>query len=63
MLKALAGAIRNCKPRAGIPDKDTQEKIDIVKSRLVKGYGYCDTCSNDVLSFVASIFARGSSKE
>src|SRR5579862_9609906 len=48
---------------AGIPDKDTQEKIDIVKSRLVKGYGYCDTCSNDVLSFVASIFARGSSKE
>jgi len=29
----------------------------------VKGYGYCDTCSYDVLSFVASIFARGSSKE
>jgi serine protein kinase len=48
---------------AGIPDKDTQEKIDIVKSRLVKTYGYCDTCSSDVLSFVASIFARGSSKE
>src|SRR3989440_200846 len=48
---------------AGIPDKDTQEKIDIVKSRLVKGYGYCDTCRNDVLSFVASIFARGSRKE
>jgi len=48
---------------AGIPDKATQEKIDIVKSRLVKGYGYCDTCSYDVLSFVASIFARGSSKE
>jgi serine protein kinase len=48
---------------SGVVDKDTQEKIDIVKSRLVKGYGYCDTCSGDVLSFVASIFARGSSKE
>jgi serine protein kinase len=48
---------------SGVVDKDTQEKIDIVKSRLVKGYGYCDTCSADVLSFVASIFARGSSKE
>jgi serine protein kinase len=48
---------------SGVVDKETQEKIDIVKSRLVKGYGYCDTCSTDVLSFVASIFARGSSKE
>ncbi|HLF93222.1 MAG TPA: serine protein kinase, partial [Planctomycetota bacterium] len=48
---------------SGVVDKETQEKIDIVKSRLVKGYGYCDTCSADVLSFVASIFARGSSKE
>ncbi|MBI2933807.1 MAG: serine protein kinase [Planctomycetes bacterium] len=48
---------------SGVVDKDTQEKIDIVKSRLIKSYGYCDTCSADVLSFVASIFARGSSKE
>jgi serine protein kinase len=48
---------------SGVVDKDTQEKIDIVKSRLVKGYGYCSTCAADVLSFVASIFARGSAKE
>ncbi len=48
---------------SGVIDRDTQEKIDIVKSRLVKGYGYCDTCAADVLSFVASIFARGSAKE
>ena len=47
---------------SGVVDKDTQEKIDIVKSRLVKSYGYCDVCASDVLSFVASIFARGSSK-
>ncbi|MDQ7779983.1 MAG: serine protein kinase [Planctomycetota bacterium] len=48
---------------SSVVDKDTQEKIDIVKSRLVKSYGYCDTCATDVLSFVASIFARGTSKE
>ncbi|MBI5360288.1 MAG: serine protein kinase [Planctomycetes bacterium] len=46
-----------------IIDKETQEKIDIVKSRLIKSYGYCDICSTDVLSYVASVFARGGSKE
>jgi serine protein kinase len=40
-------------------DRDTQEKIDIVKTRLVRDYGYCDKCAVDVLTFVASIFARG----
>jgi serine protein kinase len=44
---------------SAVVDKDTQEKIDIVKSRLIKNYGYCDTCATDVLNFVASIFARG----
>jgi serine protein kinase len=46
----------------GIVDKDTQEKIDIVKARLKKQYNYCDICSSDVLSFVASVFARGEAK-
>src|SRR3989338_387864 len=40
-------------------DKDTQEKIDVVKARLIKNSGYCDVCATDVLGFVASIFARG----
>ena len=40
-------------------DKDTQEKIDVVKARLVRDYGYCDRCAADVLAYVASIFARG----
>jgi serine protein kinase len=40
-------------------DKDTQEKIDVVKARLVRDYGYCDRCAADVLTYVASIFARG----
>jgi serine protein kinase len=44
-------------------DKDTQEKIDVVKSRLIKNYGYCEVCSTDVLNFVASIFARGDIKD
>lgn len=45
-----------------VVDKDTQEKIDVVKSRLIKNYGYCETCASDVLHFVASIFARGDIK-
>ena len=40
-------------------DGETQEKIDVVKSRLIKNMGYCDVCASDVLNYVASIFARG----
>jgi serine protein kinase len=46
-----------------VVDRETQEKIDVVKGRLVKDYGYCDSCATDVLHFVASIFARGDAKE
>ncbi len=45
-----------------VVDKDTQEKIEIVKNRLIKNYGYCDVCATDVLHYVASIFARGDAK-
>ena len=48
---------------SSVVDKETQEKIDLVKDRLMKNYGYCETCSTDVLNFVASIFARGDAKE
>jgi serine protein kinase len=48
---------------SSVVDRETQEKIDIVRSRLVRDYGYCDTCASDVLHFVASIFARGDVKE
>jgi len=47
---------------SSVVDKETQEKIDVVKSRMIKYYGYCDRCSTDVLQFVASIFARGDVK-
>ena len=46
-----------------VVDRDTQEKIDVVKNRMIKNYGYCEVCSTDVLNFVASIFARGDVKE
>jgi serine protein kinase len=48
---------------SSVVDKETQEKIDIVKARMVKNYGYCDVCATDVLNFVASIFARGDVKK
>ncbi|MDA4132254.1 MAG: serine protein kinase, partial [Thaumarchaeota archaeon] len=48
---------------SSVVDKDTQEKIDVVKQRMIKNYGYCEICSTDVLNFVASIFARGDAKD
>jgi serine protein kinase len=48
---------------SSVVDKATQEKIDVVKARLINNYGYCEVCSTDVLSFVASIFARGHAKK
>ncbi len=44
---------------SNVIDKETQEKIDIVKARLIKNYGYDDVSATDVLNYVASIFARG----
>lgn len=47
---------------SNVVDKETQEKIDVVKSRLIKDFGYNDESATDILNFVASIFARGDSK-
>lgn len=48
---------------SSVMDRDTQEKIDVVKSRLIRDYGYCEVCATDVLNYVASIFARGDAKK
>jgi serine protein kinase len=48
---------------SNVVDKATQEKIDIVKSRLIRNYGYNESSATDVLTFVASIFARGNTKK
>ncbi len=48
---------------SSVVDRETQEKIDVVKSRMINNYGYCEVCATDVLNYVASIFARGDMKE
>ncbi len=48
---------------SNVVDRETQEKIDIVKQRMIENYGYNDESATDVLNFVASIFARGDSNK
>ena len=48
---------------SNVVDKEAQKKIDIVKNRLIKHYCYSEQSATDVLNYVASIFARGDSKE
>jgi serine protein kinase len=43
---------------SGTMDPETQAKIDVVKARLIRDYGYCEHCASGVLEFAASIFAR-----
>ena len=48
---------------SSVVDDETQQKIDIVKQRLIKQFGYNETSATDVLNYVASIFARGDAKK
>jgi len=43
---------------SGVVDPETQAKIDVVKARLIRDYGYCEHCASGVLEFAASLFAR-----
>jgi serine protein kinase len=47
---------------SGVIDDETQAKIDVVKQRLIKFFGYNETSATDVLNYVASIFARGDTR-
>ena len=47
---------------SSVVDDETQEKIDVVKQRLIKQFGYNESSATDVLNYVASIFARGDTK-
>ena len=47
---------------SNVMDKETQEKIEVVKSRMIKNMGYDEESATDVLNYVASIFARGDTK-
>ena len=45
-----------------VVDRETQEKIDVVKQRMIRDFGYDEISATDVLNFVASIFARGDAR-
>ncbi|TVQ32084.1 MAG: serine protein kinase [Phycisphaeraceae bacterium] len=45
-----------------VVDDETQAKIDVVKQRMIKNFGYNERSATDVLNYVASIFARGDTK-
>ncbi len=47
---------------SSVVDRETQEKIDVIKTRLIKNFGYNEESATDALNFVASIFARGDVK-
>ncbi|HEY4232700.1 MAG TPA: serine protein kinase [Lacipirellulaceae bacterium] len=47
---------------SNVVDADTQQKIDVVKGRLIRDHGYDEESATDVLNYVASIFARGDAK-
>ncbi len=42
----------------GNVDENERKKIEVVKGRLIKDYGYCEVCSTDVLNYVAGIIAK-----
>jgi serine protein kinase len=48
---------------SNVVDKGMQEKIDVVKTRLIRDFGYDEISATDILNYVASIFARGDTKE
>ena len=48
---------------SSVVDKETQEKIDIVKTRMINNYGYCDVCATDVLELCGEHFCARRCKE
>ncbi len=47
---------------SSVVDDQTQQKIDVIKKRMIEQFGYNDRSAADVLNYVASIFARGDQK-
>ena len=46
-----------------VVDPDTQGKIAVIRTRLKEQFGYSDESAEDVLQYVAALFARGEAKE
>jgi serine protein kinase len=45
-----------------VVDPDTQEKIDVIRDRLMREFGYDEVSADEVLQHVAGLFARGDAK-
>jgi len=41
-----------------VRDEDTDKRINEVKDRLIRDYGYCEECANGILIYVGGLFAR-----
>jgi len=46
-----------------VVDPETREKIDVIRARLVEQFGYTKDSAEDVLQYVAQLFARGEAKQ
>ena len=45
-----------------VVDPDTQEKITVIRERLIRQFGYDEVSADEVLQHVAGLFARGEAK-
>ena len=46
-----------------VVDPDTQEKIGVIRDRLMREFGYDEVSADEVLQYVAGLFARGEAKQ
>ena len=46
-----------------VVDPETREKIDVIRGRLAEQFGYTEESAEDVLQYVAALFARGEAKQ
>jgi serine protein kinase len=47
---------------SSVIDPDTQEKIAVIRDRLMRQFGYDEPSADEVLQYVAGLFARGEAK-
>ncbi|MEQ1894823.1 MAG: serine protein kinase, partial [Planctomycetota bacterium] len=45
-----------------VVDPSTREKIDVIRQRLSERFGYDEKSAEEVLQYVAALFARGDAK-
>lgn len=48
---------------SSVVDPDAREKIAVIRSRLMREFGYDELSADEVLTHVASLFARGESRQ